>query len=163
MRVAHDLDPLPTRRRASSASSGIESESPVTSSFASARRSGARSPSWTASNEVGGTGGTPPPAAPVLPNPPRGAPLLVLEERERVVGRLVERQPVGDPARGRADGAQDVALGTRLLVLPGVADRRPLEQHQQQHREQDDDDRVARGQLAAGRGVEGWLGHQNWK
>ncbi len=93
----------------------------------------------------------------------RGAALVVLQEGERVVGRLVERQPVGDPAGGRADRAQHVALGPRLLVLAGVPDRRPLEQHEQQHGEQHDDHRVAGGQPAAGGRVERGLGHQNWK
>ena len=147
--------PSPTSRRASSASSGIESESPVTSSLPSGRFAGAASPSCAGSNDDDGTAGTAGARRPRAAERAGAAALVVLEEGERVVGRLVERQPVGDPSGGRAHRAQHVALGARLLVLARVPDRRSLEQHEQEHGEQHDDHRVARGQPAAGRRVEG--------
>ena len=138
----------------------------MTSSLPSARLAGARLAELRRIERRRRDRGDPAARCPRAAERARVATLVVLEEGERVVGRLVERQPVRDPAGGRADGAQHVALGARLLVLARVPDRRSLEQHEQEHGEQHDDHPVARRQPAAGRWVEVWLGrlgHQNWK
>jgi hypothetical protein len=104
---------------------------------------------------------------------------LVLEEGERVVAPLVERQPVGHPAGGLADRLDHVALEPGLHLLARGADRGALEQHQHDDREEDDHERVARAAAGASWGLWdarsgrlgrprrvgiGWLGHgQNWK
>ena len=90
---------------------------------------------------------------------------LVLEEGERVVAPLVERQPVGHPAGRLADRLDHVALEPGLHLLARRADRGAFEQHQHDHGEEDDDERVARAAAGAAWGLgDRWLGHgQNWK
>jgi hypothetical protein len=90
---------------------------------------------------------------------------LVLEEGERVVAPLVERQPVGHPPGWLADRLDDVALEPGLHLLARGADRGALEQHQHDDREEDDHERVARAAAGTGWGLrDRWLGHgQNWK
>ena len=84
--------------------------------------------------------------------PPLVADALVLEEGERVVAPLVERQPVGHPAGRLADRVDHVALEPGLHLLARRADRGALEQHQHDHREEDDDERVAASGCAGPRG-----------
>ena len=137
------LTPSDARSRASSASSGWASESPVTSSVPSFASRLGFSPSAAGSKASGVTGAAPPEtvAAPALAGGgvegprPAGQLLVGRQPRRRAVDGVGERQPVGEPARRCADRAHDGALDAGVQLLARAADRVALQQDEQERGE----------------------------
>ena len=124
---------------ASSASSGIASESPVTSSFFSGSGR-VCSPSAAGSNASGVTGGTAPRAALGGGGAEAAALAQVLvgrQPRRRLVGDLVQRDDVAHRAGGLADGEHERAHDAGLHLLARLADAGPARDEQQQRDEED--------------------------
>jgi hypothetical protein len=96
----------------------------------------------------------------------RSQPVVRGEPAREPVRDLGEPELVPDPARGPADGEHQRALAAGRELLPLAADRRALEQEEDERRRADAQQRVARTEAASGdrlgRGVVAH-GHQKRK
>ena len=150
------LTPVDAREkaRATFASSGWASESPVTRTVRSERGGAGRAPSACGSNASGVTGGTPRSGGArgrLVEAARAGQPVVGVRPADELVLDGREPEGVGHRSRRTPDREDERSLPAGLHLLARVADRAALEGEQQQRAEADADQRVARGEVAARR------------